>query len=111
MRSPEFVKGKDMKDNSAEEPILVKPFEWEHWIPLNQLVSSNLAEHGVVIEYIPEEPEDTPPGSADWDLDHIYQVYLSGSGGFWLAWYGNIPIGQRRSGRPGWRNRTQAYVC
>jgi GNAT superfamily N-acetyltransferase len=82
-----------MNENTVEEPILVKPFQWEHWIPLNQLLSSHLAEDGIVIEYIAEEPEDTPPGSADWDLDHIYQVYLSGSGGFWLAWYGNIPIG------------------
>jgi len=81
-----------MHENTMEKPILVKPFEWEHWIPLMQLLSSHLAEHGVVID-IPEEPEDTPPGSADWDFDHIDQVYLSGSGGFWLAWYGNIPIG------------------
>jgi GNAT superfamily N-acetyltransferase len=95
MRSSEFVEGKDMKDNSTEELILVKPFEWEHWIPLMQLLSLHLAEDGVILdpEEIPEKPEDTPPGSADWDLDHIDQVYLSRSGGFWLAWYGNIPIG------------------
>jgi len=82
-----------MNENTVKEPIFVKPFQWEHWIPLMQLLSSHLAEDGVVIEYIPEEPEDTPPGSYDWDLDHINQVYLSGSGGFWLAWYGDIPIG------------------
>ena len=84
-----------MNENTVKEPILAKPFQWEHWIPLMQLLSSHLAEDGVILdpEEIPEKPEDTPPGSADWDIDHIDQVYLSGSGGFWLAWYGNIPIG------------------
>jgi GNAT superfamily N-acetyltransferase len=84
-----------MHENTMEKPILVKPFEWEHWIPLCRLGISHLAEHGIVIdpEDIPEEPEDTDRGSPEWDLDHIDQVYLSGSGGFWLAWYGNIPIG------------------
>jgi GNAT superfamily N-acetyltransferase len=84
-----------MNENTVEGSILVKPFQWEHWIPLMQLLSSHLAEDGVMLdpEEIPEKPEDTPPGSADWDLDHIDQVYLTGAGGFWLAWYGNIPIG------------------
>jgi len=84
-----------MNENTVKEPILVKPFQWEHWIPLMQLLSSHLAEDGVILdpEEIPDKPEDTPAGSADWDLDHIDRVYLSGSGGFWLAWYGNIPIG------------------
>ncbi len=85
-----------MHGNTVGEPILVKPFEWEHWIPLCRLGISQLAEHGIVIdpEDIPEEPEDTDRDCPEWDLDHIDQVYLSGSGGFWLAWCGNIPIGQ-----------------
>jgi hypothetical protein len=84
-----------MNENTVAGSIMVKSFQWEHWIPLMQLLSSHLAEDGVILEpeEIPEKPEDTPPGSADWDLDHIDQVYLAGSGGFWLAWYGNIPIG------------------
>jgi GNAT superfamily N-acetyltransferase len=84
-----------MSENTLSENILVKPFEWEHWIPLMQLLTSHLAEDGVILgpEEISEKPEDTPPGTADWDLDHINHVYLIGSGGFWLAWYGNIPIG------------------
>ena len=84
-----------MSENTVSENILVKAFEWEHWIPLMQLLSSHLAEDGVILdpEEIPEKPEDTPPGSADWDFDHINRVYLIGSGGFWLAWHGNIPIG------------------
>jgi len=84
-----------MNENTVRENILVKPFEWEHWTPLMKLLSSHLAEDGVILdpEEISEKPEDTPPGSYDWDLDHIDQVYLSESGGFWLAWYGDIPIG------------------
>ena len=84
-----------MNGNTVRENILVKPFQWEHWNTLMQLLSSHLAEDGVILdpEEISDKPEDTPPGTADWDLDHIDQVYLSRSGGFWLAWYGDIPMG------------------
>lgn len=84
-----------MYENTVEEFISVKPFEWEHWIPLCQLGISQLAEHGIILdpEDIPEAPEDTDRDCPEWDLDHIAEVYLSGSGGFWLAWRGDMPIG------------------
>ena len=77
-------------------PIRIRYFTWDQWIPLNILMNARLAEDaGIVLDPddIPEEPEDTPEGSPEWDTDHIDQVYLSGSGGFWLAWHGDKPVG------------------
>jgi hypothetical protein len=30
---------------------------------------------------------------SEWDYHRIGEVYLRGSGGFWLAWAGDAPVG------------------
>ncbi len=78
-----------------DTPTIVRLFTWDQWIPLNRVIYAHLAELGIVLdpENIPKEPVDTPVGSPEWDTDHIDAVYLSGAGGFWLAWRGNEPVG------------------
>ena len=85
-----------MDEKVVAELISIKPFEWKDWVCVVQLRVAQLAEHGIILEPddIPEAPEETGPDSPEWDLDHIDQVYLSGAGGFWLAWCGNKPVGQ-----------------
>jgi len=47
------------------------------------------------IEPIPPQlPEYVDRSCPEWDTDWIGVVYLSGCGGFWLAWYGDLPIGR-----------------
>jgi GNAT superfamily N-acetyltransferase len=76
-------------------PITIRGFSWDQWGSLWELRTAHLAEHGIVLcpDEIPAEPEDTPFGSPEWDFDHIEQVYLHGSGGFWFAWAGDDPVG------------------
>jgi GNAT superfamily N-acetyltransferase len=75
--------------------VHVSPFEWGHWLSLWELRRLQLAEEGIFIS-----PQDLPPhplpvslDDSEWDYHHIAQIYLSGSGGFWLAWWENTPIG------------------
>jgi GNAT superfamily N-acetyltransferase len=90
------VKESSMDEQVVTELISIKPFEWKDWVSLCELGIAQLAEHGIILdpEDIPEEPEDTDRDCPEWDLDHIDEVYLSGAGGFWLAWCEDIPVGQ-----------------
>ena len=85
-----------MDEKVVAELISIKPFEWKDWVCVGQLWAAQLAEHGIILDPddIPKEPEDTDRDSPEWDVDHINEIYLSGAGGFWLAWFGNKPIGQ-----------------
>ena len=79
-------------DESTREQILVRAYGREDWVPLFQLVAARLAEHGIIAD-IPDAPEARDEDSPEPVLDHINEVYLSGAGGFWLAWCGNVPAG------------------
>lgn len=84
-------------DNSQ---ISVKHFKWEHWAALCQLRHAQLAEHGIILDSydIPPIPpqllEHINRDIPEWDTDWIGVVYLSGSGGFWLAWQNDLPVGR-----------------
>ena len=73
-------------DESTREQVSVKAFRRGDSGPLARLVAARLAEHGIVFD---PDYED----SAAWDLDHIDEVYLSGAGGFWLAWCEDALVG------------------
>lgn len=77
------------------EPIEIRMFTLTEWRSLEELWAAYLAEHGIEIDPadFTDAPEDTPPGSEEWDLDHIEQVYLAGGGGFWMAWAGDTAVG------------------
>ena len=77
------------------EVVSIKPFESELWIPLWQLRFAQLAEHGILLDpkEIPAGPAHTGQDGYEWDLHHIAEVYLSGAGGFWLAWRDDVPVG------------------
>ncbi len=86
-----------MSERGTQGPISVKPFAWEHWTSLWQIRNAHLAELGIVLS---PEDEEIPPvamgvGREDheWDFHHIDAVYLSGAGGFWLAWWDDVPVG------------------
>jgi GNAT superfamily N-acetyltransferase len=87
------------KEQQMPEPIVVKPFEWAHWIPMWQLVHAHLAEDDIILgpEDIPpippQAPEQIDRSGYEWDLEYIGPIYLRGAGGFWLAWCGNMPAG------------------
>ncbi|MEZ4618432.1 MAG: hypothetical protein R2867_23360 [Caldilineaceae bacterium] len=65
------------------------------WKPLWQLRFAHLAEQGIIV---PEDAIPTVPGlpahdTYERDLNRIDEVYLSGAGGFWLAWQRDAPVG------------------
>ena len=80
--------------------IVVKPFEWDDWAALSQLRGVQLAEHGITMDsyeiesIAPQLPEYVDRSCPEWDTDWIGVVYLSGRGGFWLARYDDLAIGQ-----------------
>ena len=80
-------------DNTSIEIRLFTPDQWKF---LDILMTTRLCENlGIELDLsqISDEPEDSPEGSPEWDTDHIDQVYLSGAGGFWLAWDVDEPVG------------------
>lgn len=77
---------------------LIRPFAEDDWAALWAVRLAQLAEQGVVLDptAIPEPPKPGAPDTGDeyeWDLYHIDRVYRRGSGNFWLAWCGGLPIG------------------
>ncbi|MBV9849649.1 MAG: GNAT family N-acetyltransferase [Armatimonadetes bacterium] len=84
-----------MSEPSAGAGIVVCPFEFGFWRPLWQVRLAQLAEHGVVLdpEAIPERPAHVGRDGPEWDIHRMEEVYLSGAGGFWLAWAEGVPVG------------------
>ena len=78
-----------------EGSLTVTPFRWAHWASLWQLRFVHLAELGIVPDpqEIPRKPEDVEMDDHEWDFHHIGEVYLSRAGGFWLASWGDTPVG------------------
>ncbi|MEM7129462.1 MAG: GNAT family N-acetyltransferase [Chloroflexota bacterium] len=74
---------------------MIKLYAPKQWIVLWQLRFAQLAENGV---HLSENAIPTVPGlpendEYEWDMNHIDEVYLSGGGGFWLAWQDEEPVG------------------
>lgn len=90
-----IVKLVDMKDKQAVKPLSIIPYALNQWKPLWQLRFHQLAEHGIILppEEIPDHPLDVGRDDYEWDYHHIAEVYRSGAGGFWLAWWENDPVG------------------
>ena len=84
-----------MTGDWVSQPLAILPFAWNHWRALWELRHHQLAEIGIIIppEEIPEQPQDVGRDDYEWDYHHIAEVYLHGAGGFWLAWWENIPVG------------------
>ena len=84
-----------MTADRGSQPLAILPFAWNHWRALWELRHHQLAEVGIIIppEEIPEQPQDVGRDDYEWDYHHIAEVYLRGAGGFWLAWWENIPVG------------------
>lgn len=73
--------------------ITIKSFDWkEGWPALWELRTHQLAEEGIIVA--PEEvgPPDLD-SSYERDYHRIDQVYLTGTGGFWIAWWDDTPVG------------------
>ncbi|MCB0127240.1 MAG: GNAT family N-acetyltransferase [Caldilineaceae bacterium] len=66
-----------------------------HWKPLWQLRFTHLAEQGIIgpDDIIPTVPGLPEHDRYERDLNRIDEVYLSGGGGFWLAWQREEPVG------------------
>lgn len=71
-----------------------KPFTPEDWSALWQVRWAHLAEYGLPIDTanLPSDPQANSQ-EHEWDLHHMDAVYLSGAGGFWLAWQTETPLG------------------
>jgi GNAT superfamily N-acetyltransferase len=71
--------------------MAIKPFDWKDWGALWELRAYQLKENGIILDPVPSQPDLSSPYERDYH--RIGQVYLSGAGGFWLAWVGDTPIG------------------
>jgi hypothetical protein len=73
------------------DQIQTEFFDWQGWSALWKLRSHQLAERGIVVTVPPDRPDLCSPYERDYH--RMDQVYLTGSGGFWIAWKGATPVG------------------
>jgi len=72
--------------------VQVRAFTWAQWPALWALRHAQLAEQGIRITAdLPAAPDLDSPYEADYH--RLDQVYLSGAGGFWIAWAEGAPVG------------------
>jgi GNAT superfamily N-acetyltransferase len=79
--------------SGSESGVSIRLFQWADWAALWQLRYAQLAELGVPVggQQVPAQPD--PDNRYEPDYHCIGEVYLTGAGGFWLAWSGEVPIG------------------
>lgn len=87
-----------MNNQPESNPISIAPFTWdtwEHWRSIWVLRGYQLSEEGIIGEpdIIPPPGLDVPRDEYEWDFHRIEEVYLSGAGGFWIAYRGDDPVG------------------
>jgi GNAT superfamily N-acetyltransferase len=82
-------------DAPSAGEVVVAPYAAAFWHDLWEIQAHHLAEHGVILgpDDIPRQPQVVEPGAHEWDYHQIDRVYLSGRGGFWLAWFDGTPVG------------------
>jgi GNAT superfamily N-acetyltransferase len=85
-------------ETGAGNKITVKYYRLTDQDAVDELSVHHLAEQGIFIDSeedtdSEEETRDSDTDEYDSDLDHIDEVYLSGDGGFWIAWSKETPVG------------------
>ena len=85
--------------SKSEANILIKPFAWQDWNAMWQLVAYHLAEYGIIVDTIQGPPDfsipydETDPRYPEMDMERIDQAYLKARGNFWIAWMEDQPLG------------------
>jgi GNAT superfamily N-acetyltransferase len=78
--------------------LIVRLFRrWQDWPALCEIRRRQLAEGGILLdreEPLPPPDPNTPVGAYEWDYHRMAEIYLSGAGGFWLAWRGEAALGR-----------------
>lgn len=73
--------------------VTITPFDWKAgWPALWELRRHQLAGEGIIIEPVKVGPPDLD-SPYERDYHRIDQVYMTGAGGFWIAWWGDRPAG------------------
>jgi GNAT superfamily N-acetyltransferase len=84
---------------TTETPYLIKPFQWQDWYAMWQLVAFQLAESGIIVDTIQGPPDfnipydETDPRYPEMDMGRIDEAYLKARGNFWIAWMDDQPLG------------------
>ena len=84
-----------MAVGSTNSHIVIKLFACDDWTALWAIRLAQLAEHGVLLDptAMAGHPQPGTDDKHEWDFHHIDQVYLRGTGNFWLARYTDCPVG------------------
>jgi GNAT superfamily N-acetyltransferase len=72
-------------------PIVIRPYAHPDWRALWQIRAAYLAEDGIQVDKLPDQPDLTSPYEVD--LHRIDETYLRAKGNFWIAWVGATPAG------------------
>jgi len=83
-------------ETGAVDNVRVKYYRLTDQDVVDELQVHHLAEQGIIIESVEDidsEEEDQDDNQYESDLDHIDEVYVSGDGGFWIAWSAETPVG------------------
>jgi GNAT superfamily N-acetyltransferase len=73
--------------------VTIQPFTMAQWPDLWQIRHAHLIENGIAETTIQTPSSPSASSGYDTDLHAIDKVYLSGKGGFWLAYVNDIPVG------------------
>jgi GNAT superfamily N-acetyltransferase len=78
-----------MVNRLSTQPISIQPYTPPLWHALMELRRYQLAEAGIIVppEDMSDQPQNVGRDEYEWDYHHIAEIYLSGAGGFWLAWW------------------------
>jgi glycine/sarcosine N-methyltransferase len=90
------TKPRDSTAQTAEPTFTVRPFAMKEWRDVWRVRLFALADHGVFLDHteIAEGPDPTVGNEAgEWDIEFPGESYLQGAGSLWLAWDGDLPIG------------------
>jgi len=80
-----------MSADSPHDALFIKPFTAGDWAVLCGLRVHQLAEHGIFVEKMADQPDLDSPYETDYH--RMEQVYLHGAGNFWIAWWDETPVG------------------
>lgn len=73
--------------------VTIQQFTMAQWHELWQVRRAHLVEDGITETTIQTPPSPSASSSYDTDLHAIDDIYLSGKGGFWLAYVNDTPVG------------------
>lgn len=81
-----------MEQATDSSSTVIAPFDWTYWNALWELRRLQLAEEGIFVEPVDSVAVDLD-SPYEQDYHRIEQVYLSGAGGFWIAFHNGDPAG------------------